>query len=136
MASASIFKTLGLNLCSSSPSEVRRGEKVPFAFGTVADRFVQWQDLSGFQSQRSVLVLDRTGRSTLGTGLFLVECLGLFVEQGRGQAFAQASGNHSSQLFHVHEVHLGNGTRLLGHSFAGRFSTFDAPLTQLTQKIR
>ena len=87
MASTIFFKTLGLKLWSSRRSDVLRGEKVPVAFGTVADRFVQWEDLSGFEREWSVVVVDPAARAALRARLVVGECLGFLVQECGNHAF-------------------------------------------------
>src|SRR5580704_10614325 len=101
MASTIFFKTLGLKLWLSRRSDVRRGEKVPVALGTVADRFVQLEDLSGFERKWSVVVVDPAARAALRARLVVGECLGFLVQERGNQALSQASGNNGSELLHV-----------------------------------
>jgi hypothetical protein len=136
MASTIFFKTLGLKLWSSRQSDVRRGEKVPVAFGTVADRFVQWEDLSGFEREWPVVVVDPAARAALRARLIVGERLGLLVQERGNHAFRQPSGNDGSELLHVREVHPLVGPNLVGGTLSSDFPPADGQLTKTTKKLR
>jgi hypothetical protein len=136
MASAIFLKTLGLKLWLSRRSEVRRGEKVPLAFGTVADRFVELEDLSCFERERSVVVVDAAARAALRARLVVGECLGFRVQERGNHAFRQASGNNGSESLHIREVHLLVGSDLVRSTLTSDFPPADGQLAKLTKKLR
>jgi hypothetical protein len=136
MASAIFFKTLGLKLWLSRRSDVRRGEKVPVALGTVADRLVELEDLSRVERERPVVVVDPAARTALGASLVVGECLGFRVQERGNHAFRQASGNNGSELLHVREVHLLVGSDLVGGTLTSDFPPADGQLAKLTKKLR
>jgi hypothetical protein len=105
MPLAIIFKTVGLYSWLSRRSEVRRGEKVPSTFGTVANRFVELENLSGIDSEWSVLVFDGAECPALRAGEFVWECPGLLLQERGDGPFGHASGDDGSELLHVLEVH-------------------------------
>ena len=136
MASAIFFKTLGLKLWLSRRSDVRRGKKVPVTFGTVADRFVQLEDLPGFEREWSVMIVDPAARAALRARLVIGECLGFLVQERGNHTFRQASSNDGSELLHVREVHPLVGPGLVGGTITSDFPPSGGQLAKLTKKLR
>ncbi len=81
----------------------RRGEKVPTAVGTVAERFVERQ-LTARDSQRSVRGADGAKSSTVGTGEFGGERLGLMFDKNAEGSLSESRRGRGGDLLHRLEV--------------------------------
>ena len=135
MASAIFFKTLGLKLWLSRRNDVRRGEKVPVALRTVTDRLVELEDLSCFEREWPVVVVDAAAPATLRARLVVGERLGFRVQERGDHAFRQA-GDNGSELLHVRKVHPLVGSGLVRGTLTGDFPPTDGQLAKLTKKLR
>jgi hypothetical protein len=92
--------------------------------------------LSRFEREWSVVVVDPAARAALLARLVVAECLGFLVQERGPQALRQFSGNDSSELLHVQEVHPLVGPDLVGGTLSSDFPPADGQLTKPTKKLR
>jgi len=83
----------------------RRGEKVPAAVGTVANRFVEG-DPAALNGQGSVLVADATKGTARRTRLLRAEGLGLLLQESAEGARRQAGRRGRRDLLQRLEIDL------------------------------
>src|SRR3954454_11707621 len=98
------WRTAGLKPWLSRRRAVRRGEKVPPAGGTVADRLAQGEGLTRAESQGSVLVADGAEVPAVGAGQFGGEGPGAPLQGGGGGALGKAGGGPRGQVFQRLEI--------------------------------
>ena len=101
--------------------EGRRGEKVPAAVGTVANRLVE-SELAALDGQGSVLVADGTKVAAVGAGLFGSQRLRLLLHKRGKGAFGQAASGSGGDLLHRLEIDRLVGARLTEDAAGDDFS--------------
>jgi hypothetical protein len=135
MASATFFKTPGLKQCSSSRRAVLRGEKVPPAGGTVADRLVEGDDLAGRQGERPVVAFHRTTHAA-GRAGSISKGLGLLFQESGDGAFGHTGGDQGRELLDVHEVDGRIRAEFRAGPLGRTFPPRHRQLVKLGQKLR
>jgi hypothetical protein len=70
----------------------------------VADRFVEEDLATAFDGEGTILVLDGTGPTAIGTGVFGGEGSGLLLQQDGEGSLSQAVGGGDRDLLHGGEV--------------------------------
>jgi hypothetical protein len=101
--------------------EVLRGEKVPAAVGTVANRLVEG-DVAALDGQGSVLVANRAESAAVGAGLLDPQGLGLLLKASAQGALGQPGRGGSSDLLHRHQVDVGTWASLAEGTAGDDFS--------------
>jgi hypothetical protein len=96
----------------------------------VTDRFVQGDLSAALDGEGSVLVIDRTEGTTIGTGMLPTKGLGLLLQEKAEGALGQAGGSSSGDLLHGREV---GGARLGEGTSGDDFSPFGGQFTDLLQ---
>jgi hypothetical protein len=101
--------TEALYPCSSRPSAVRRGEKVPAAVGTVGDPF-DLLNLGSPCGERACVWLGGTEFAAVGTGLSIGEFTGLLFEEELESPLGQSLSGSGGDLLEGAEVHIETGS--------------------------
>jgi hypothetical protein len=125
----------GLYPCPSSRRIGRWGEKVPPAVGAVADRFVL-PEFDALGSQGSLLTLDGTGPSAVGTGLLIAQGGGLTVEEGSEGAVGESGGGGAGNLLHRIEVHVESGSVVAEGTTGDDLAPLGGELAELEEFFR
>jgi hypothetical protein len=129
-----------LKLCSSSPSSVRRGEKVPATVGTVAHRLVVGDLLSAVEVEGTVFASHDAGLATARTRLLLAEGVGLLFQEGSQSALGESGSGCRGELFQGGEVGVERGAGVAegptGKDFAPLSGEIMDVLEVLGRKLR
>lgn len=87
----------------------RRGEKVPAAVGTAADRLALSQ-LCALHLERALLRAQGARAPAVGTGLLLTQGVGLLFEKGLQGALGESRGSGAGDLLHGIEIDVKSGS--------------------------
>jgi hypothetical protein len=98
-----------LKACSSSPSDARRGEKVPAAVGAVGDP-LGLLNLGPPCGERSGVGVRGAQLAARGTGLLVGEFVGLLFEEQLERPFGQSVCGGGGDLLEGAEVHVESGS--------------------------
>ncbi len=114
---------------------VRRGEKVPTAGGTVADRVVGLDGLAGLDDEGSGVGGPRAEASAGRAGELVGQVVGLAVEEGGEGALGQSVGGGLGDGLQGTEVKRGCGPVVGGDPAGDDFSPLAGQITEFLEVL-